>query len=72
MFFLSGFIYFFVISSPKYELPKEEDGGESGGGGERASSSSSSSAANQGKKARTPMICHKCGSVGHKAATVRR
>jgi len=22
-----------------------------------------------GKKPRTPMICHKCGSVGHKAAT---
>jgi len=24
---------------------------------------------NPTKKARTPMICHKCGSVGHKAAT---
>jgi len=24
---------------------------------------------NAGKKPRTPMICHKCGSVGHKAST---
>jgi len=38
---------------PKYELPKDTN----------------DDGTNPNKKARTPMICHKCGSVGHKAAT---